>query len=550
VNLGGVCGAYYDPTNFPPSNGYNTYVSNQSVAPQPGTTQVLTANSATSWSLFANNLPLGYTGVQTYPDTQQLFNNWNGSGWGSGSSATPLSSLTALTVTYDETSPGSGNGNNGYQFSPDVWTSYAGHLGPGSGDIMFWVDTSPLRCTDNGLSSSNILGQVTIDSQNWTVYRYGPWGGEIVFILNAASNNDPVGNGTCAQQSSGTINIKAGLEWLIDNGAVSAPLSLTQLNNGWEITSVNNGTFTLNSLSINTTLGSGGPSSYAPYPSTGTPRGISASSITIAGTVLPQGQSSTYRFHYGRTTSYGISTPSFSAGSGNVPVDVSVYLTGLRPSTTYHYRVEATNATGTGYGEDRTFRTPCDCTTYSVWNSSVTPGNTSADDSSSVELGTRFTPSESGQINAIRFYKGPGNTGPHTGSLWTASGALLGRVAFTKESISGWQTAGFPTPIAVTEGQTYVVSYHAPKGRYAYDHNALVGDITNGPLTAPADAVGAPNGVFDCCGDAVKFPAQTFKSSAYYVDVVFEPLAPTDRAIIGSTVDSTGAAEAQTPWSG
>jgi hypothetical protein len=35
-----------------------------------------------------------------------------------------------------------------------------------------------------------------------------------------------------------------------------------------------------------------------------------------------------------------------------------VYLEGLQPGTTYHYRVVATNVDGTTYGEDQTFTTP------------------------------------------------------------------------------------------------------------------------------------------------------------------------------------------------
>lgn len=544
TNLNGVCGPYADATDFPSGNGFNTYVSNQSVGANPGTTQSLTANGPKSWSVTADDLPLGYTGVQSFVNTNQLFNNWTGSGWGSGMSDTPLTSLSALSVTYNETSPGSGGGNNGYEFSPDVWTSYAGQLG--SGDIMFWVDTSPLRCTHNGLSAGDILGQATFNSRNWTVYRYGLWGGEIVFVLDGSSDNDPVDSGTCAQQSAGTINIKAGIDWLIAHGAVNGPLTMSQLNTGWETTSADNATFTMNSLSYTATAGTGEDRAYAPYASTDVASGVSRTGATVSGSVLPEGQSATYRFDYGTTANYGSSTGTASAGSGTVPAAESATLSGLRPSTTYHYRIQGTNATGTGYGADRTFTTPCDCTTYSLWGDAVTPGTTSANDPTPVELGTRFTPSEDGQIDAIRFYKGSGNTGTHTGSLWTASGTLLGRVTFTGETSSGWQTAEFPNPVQVTGGDTYIVSYRAPNGHYAADHNYFTSAHTSGPLTAPADAVGAGNGVYNCCGDAILFPTDTYLSSAYYVDVVFEPTVLVgDYQGVESNVDGNPAGEAE-----
>jgi hypothetical protein len=45
------------------------------------------------------------------------------------------------------------------------------------------------------------------------------------------------------------------------------------------------------------------------------------------------------------------------AGSGSSPVSVSGALSGLAPSTTYHYRLVATNADGTATGDDATFTT-------------------------------------------------------------------------------------------------------------------------------------------------------------------------------------------------
>ena len=45
-------------------------------------------------------------------------------------------------------------------------------------------------------------------------------------------------------------------------------------------------------------------------------------------------------------------------------------------------------------------------------------------DPSAVELGLRWRPLISGFVTGVRFYKSPLNTGLHTGSLWTNSGAL------------------------------------------------------------------------------------------------------------------------------
>jgi hypothetical protein len=47
-----------------------------------------------------------------------------------------------------------------------------------------------------------------------------------------------------------------------------------------------------------------------------------------------------------------------------------------------------------------------------------------------VELGVKFQSSVAGTITAIRFYKGPQNTGTHVGNLWSAAGHVAGHGHF------------------------------------------------------------------------------------------------------------------------
>ena len=80
---------------------------------------------------------------------------------------------------------------------------------------------------------------------------------------------------------------------------------------------------------------------------------------TLGGTVNPEGQATTYLFEYGKTTAYGDKAPAVavSAGSGSADVPVTKAISGLELSTTYHYRLVATNATGTTNGPDLIFST-------------------------------------------------------------------------------------------------------------------------------------------------------------------------------------------------
>lgn len=70
--------------------------------------------------------------------------------------------------------------------------------------------------------------------------------------------------------------------------------------------------------------------------------------------VNPNSQATTYRYEYGPTDSYGSTTANLSAGSGAKAVIAAAPISGLQPTSTYHYRVLAANATGTTAGPDRT----------------------------------------------------------------------------------------------------------------------------------------------------------------------------------------------------
>ena len=90
---------------------------------------------------------------------------------------------------------------------------------------------------------------------------------------------------------------------------------------------------------------------------TGSAASISKEAAIVAGSVNPNLQATSYHFEFGTTTGYGDATPVQSAGSVGSATPVSAELSGLAPSTTYHYRLVATNADGTTKGADATFTT-------------------------------------------------------------------------------------------------------------------------------------------------------------------------------------------------
>ena len=103
--------------------------------------------------------------------------------------------------------------------------------------------------------------------------------------------------------------------------------------------------------------------SYEPSPlvTTGDPSGIGDNVASLAGSVNPRTNPTTYHFEYGTSTSYGQSTAESTAGDGSLDLPVSAPLAGLTPGTEYHYRIVGTTCggcpAGTKSGADRTFTT-------------------------------------------------------------------------------------------------------------------------------------------------------------------------------------------------
>ncbi len=151
-----------------------------------------------------------------------------------------------------------------------------------------------------------------------------------------------------------------------------------------------------------------------------------------------------------------------------------------------------------------------------IYASSDIPANPSENDPNSVELGVKFAVSVPGSITGIRFYKGAGNTGPHTGSLWSESGKRLATLKFSKETASGWQQAVFSKPVAVKPGATYVASYFAKNGHYAQKTGVFADGAKIGNTYIQASA-----GLYRYGRSAL--PTRDWASASYYVDAVFRP---------------------------
>jgi hypothetical protein len=95
-------------------------------------------------------------------------------------------------------------------------------------------------------------------------------------------------------------------------------------------------------------------------------RDVNSRGARLITTVDPNALETSVRFEYGRSTRYGTSTPTVSAGAGDARVPMSIPIDGLRPYTRYHFRAVATNAAGTTRSLDRSFVTPREPTRVSI----------------------------------------------------------------------------------------------------------------------------------------------------------------------------------------
>lgn len=142
------------------------------------------------------------------------------------------------------------------------------------------------------------------------------------------------------------------------------------------------------------------------------------------------------------------------------------------------------------------------------------------DDTTSVNLGTRFQSSIAGQVVGVRIWHRSVDDNDRIAYLWTNSGDLLASADF-EDGVTGWVEAIFDDPIDIDPDTTYMVSAYMPDGHFVRTVGGFDSAVANYPLTGLADGFDGNNGtyVYDVAGT---FPDNTFGSTNYFVDVIFQ----------------------------
>jgi len=273
------------------------------------------------------------------------------------------------------------------------------------------------------------------------------------------------------------------------------------------------------------------PTSTITAPAPGTAIG-NGSTVTVSGTATDSGGGVVAGVEVstdGGSTWHPVTT--MSAAATSVQWSYTWYAAGLGHVTILSRATDDDANTETpGTGVTVTVSCPC-----GLFGTNYVPTTTSTPDSGAYELGVKFESSVTGWVAGVRFYKGAGNNGTHTGSLWSAAGALLATGTFTGESASGWQTLNFASPVQIAANTIYVASYYDPDGNYASELDRFDTALDTPPLSAAAAnyVTGVGNGVFNVGGPG--FPTQAYASIDYGVDVIFDTTQPAGPPVPSAT---------------
>jgi len=220
----GSCGPF---NHYAPITGTTsaTNIGNNVWSPISGWRQTLDAVSPGDWVVTAN-MPAGNTGVVSYPSLGANYGQTSGD-------AEPLSGFSSLYSSFSE--------NMNASSATSAWAAYDIWLGPSSGsstsdEVMIQHDfANNGACTAKATATFGGLDGVPV--QKWNLCRFGS---ELVWKL------------TGGNEHSGTVDILAMLNWLVDHGYMAKDTGLFSIGYGWEICSTGgqNENFQVNSFSI------------------------------------------------------------------------------------------------------------------------------------------------------------------------------------------------------------------------------------------------------------------------------------------------------------
>ncbi|MEV6302203.1 cellulose binding domain-containing protein [Actinoplanes sp. NPDC051861] len=196
------------------NNGYILY---NNIWGSGAGTQTIWARSGTNWGVVANHPRT--SGVKSYPNTGKTLNR-------------TLSSLNSLTSSFNVSVPSSGD----YSTTYDIWANNHAY------EVMIWTNQAgavgPIAESYDANGAVPNVRNLSVGGHTWNVYR-GSNGANAVFSFIRTNT------------SSGTIDIRAVLNWLRTNGWWG-DVTIGEAQFGFEISgTAGQSNFTVNSFSLN-----------------------------------------------------------------------------------------------------------------------------------------------------------------------------------------------------------------------------------------------------------------------------------------------------------
>lgn len=185
--------------------------------------QTIWANSYSNWGVWASHPNTG--GIKSYPNASKTINK-------------NISSISTLSSSFNVTVPTSGTS---METAYDIWVGNNAH------EIMLWMNqygaVKPISYNYNAQGNPvPVYSNVNVGGHTWNVYR-GNNGANMVYSFVRTSNTN-----------SGTVDVKAILNWIKNTPKWFGDLAVGQVQFGYEITSsYNNGSgynFYTNSYSV------------------------------------------------------------------------------------------------------------------------------------------------------------------------------------------------------------------------------------------------------------------------------------------------------------
>ncbi len=179
------------------NGGYYVHNNLWNAARYPGTTGTTQVCSYRSWNHIGTATNTGDGAVKTYPNVHKDY------------SGRTIASFPRLTSTFAATSPGVGIYNVAY----DLWLN-----GVPNDEVMIWTDNR-----NQVPAGSRFASNVSLSGRTWDLYATSG-NGYIAFVP---------ANG--ARYTSGTLDLKAMLNYLVAQGRVAANATVDQVCYGVEI---------------------------------------------------------------------------------------------------------------------------------------------------------------------------------------------------------------------------------------------------------------------------------------------------------------------------